>query len=205
MSMDHDYARRKLTTLLRDVNNYTTDEFWRQMSRIAAGATGQEHAEDLKAERDALAYQSKNREGLVRRAIEKEEQYDALAAHQADLVRELAACQSVLHSLAHAGEVTPEYADEAKKVIKRTTATSLARRDSRVAAEAMREIAEWMDPDSEKFSGPTYHEAEMIGMEVSGPTFCSDARRCMKAGNRAFLEAARIWEYNSHQAEAGAA
>ncbi|WP_139172618.1 hypothetical protein [Onishia taeanensis] len=203
--MDHDYARRKLTTLLRDVNNYTADEFWRQMSRIAAGATGQAHAEDLKAERDALAFQNKNREGLVRRAIEKEEQYDALAAHVEAQTAELSACQSILYQLARAGEVTPQYADDAKRVLSQKPPTSLDRRDARVAAKAMREIAEWMDPDSEKFSGPTYHEAEMIGMEISGPTFCSDARRCMKAGNRAFLEAARIWEYNSHQAEAGAA
>ena len=45
--MDHRYARDKLTTLLRDLDRYTADEFWRQMSRIAAGATGADHAEEL--------------------------------------------------------------------------------------------------------------------------------------------------------------
>lgn len=52
MNMDHDYARQKLETLLRDVNSYTGEEFWRQMSRIAGGATGTSHAEELQAERD---------------------------------------------------------------------------------------------------------------------------------------------------------
>jgi len=156
--------------------------------------------EEVKAERDALAFQNKNREGLVRRAIEKEEQYDALAAHVERL-------DAGIDQLLRAS--SEDEADEALAEINNSRCTppaiSRARLDNRVAAEAMREIAEWMDPESEKFSGPTYHEAEMIGMEISGPTFCSDARRCMKAGNRAFLEAARIWEYKSRQAEAGAA
>ena len=61
--------------------------------------------------------------------------------------------------------------------------------------EAFRQVAAWLDPNSGSFPGPTHHETEMIGMEISGPTYCSDARQCMKAGSRAFLEAARIWEY----------
>ncbi|MGP9633737.1 hypothetical protein ACT3R7_11790 [Halomonas sp. AOP43-A1-21] len=48
--MDHDYARKKLAILLRDVGNFNGDEFWREMSRLAAGATGQEHAEGLQCE-----------------------------------------------------------------------------------------------------------------------------------------------------------
>lgn len=69
-------------------------------------------------------------------------------------------------------------------------------------AEAFRQVAAWLDPNSESFPGPTHHEAEMVGMEISGPTHCSDARRCMRAGNRAFLEAARIWEYSTKEAAA---
>lgn len=55
MKMDHSYARAKLTTLLHDLDYYTGEEFWRQMSRIAAGSTGASHAEGLAVERDALA------------------------------------------------------------------------------------------------------------------------------------------------------
>ena len=61
-------------------------------------------------------------------ASEKREQ--ALAAHQVDLVRELTACQAVLHSLSLGGEVTREYADDAKAVLKRTKEASLARRQA---------------------------------------------------------------------------
>lgn len=52
--MNHQYARRKLTLLLRDLDSCTAGEFWREMSRIACGATGKPHAEELEAERDAL-------------------------------------------------------------------------------------------------------------------------------------------------------
>lgn len=55
MSIDHNYARGKLKLLLRDLSNYNAGEFWREMSRIASGATASIHAEGLKAERDALA------------------------------------------------------------------------------------------------------------------------------------------------------
>lgn len=43
-----DYARRKLTQLLAELDQYTPGEFWRQMSRIAYGATGEPHAEELR-------------------------------------------------------------------------------------------------------------------------------------------------------------
>ncbi|WP_193090824.1 Mce/MlaD family protein [Halomonas colorata] len=55
MSIDHNYARGKLKILLRDLSNYNAGEFWREMSRIASGATASIHAEGLKAERDAMA------------------------------------------------------------------------------------------------------------------------------------------------------
>lgn len=71
-------------------------------------------------------------------------------------------------------------------VMEDSPATSLAR----LKAEAMREVAGWMET-----GGPTLHEAEMIGMEISGPTSCSAAKRCLRAGKRAFLEAARIFDH----------
>ena len=45
--LNKDYARIKLELLLRDLDHYNADEFWRQMSRIAGGATGLDHAEVL--------------------------------------------------------------------------------------------------------------------------------------------------------------
>lgn len=54
---------------------------------------------------------------------------------------------------------------------------------------ALREIASWMDS-----GGPTYHEAELIGMNIAGPTGCGAHKECTKAAKLAFLEAARIWE-----------
>src|SRR5690625_3968912 len=43
------YARRKLELVLRDLRDYTADEFWREISRIASGATGLTSAEQLQA------------------------------------------------------------------------------------------------------------------------------------------------------------
>ncbi|SOC56420.1 hypothetical protein SAMN05421509_10731 [Chromohalobacter canadensis] len=152
---------------------------------------------------DALgvAIKSLNAALLARNGRQRTEKEAVLAAHQDDLVRELSACQGVLHSLARSGEVTKQYADDAKAVLDRTKETSLARRDARVAVGAMRKVASWMDPDSEAFGGPSHHEAELIGMEVSGPTHCSSVGQCNKAGMKAFREAARIWEYQAGQAE----
>lgn len=104
--------------------------------------------EKLKAERDGLRQKLLTGrdmyEGVVERCQDAEiqtsqvamrlhhyrEESAALAAHQAELVRELTSCQAVLHSLAHSGEVTSEYADEAKAVLKRTKEVSLAHRDA---------------------------------------------------------------------------
>ena len=62
---------------------------------------------------------------------------------------------------------------------------------------ALREIAGWMDS-----GGPTYHEAELIGMNIAGPTGCGAHKECTKAAKLAFLEAARIWERLHHNAPA---
>lgn len=40
--MKHDYAKKKLESLLVDIKNYSDDEFERQMLRIISGATGKE-------------------------------------------------------------------------------------------------------------------------------------------------------------------
>ena len=45
--LKQDYARRKLKCLVRDLKEYTPQEFWNQMSRIAQGATGLDGAEEL--------------------------------------------------------------------------------------------------------------------------------------------------------------
>lgn len=44
--MDHKYAKKKLTELIRDVDHYSADEFRRQMARIISGATGQKVHDD---------------------------------------------------------------------------------------------------------------------------------------------------------------
>lgn len=63
--MNKDYAKEKLELLLRDLDNYNDGEFWRQMARIADGATtGQPNAEQLQKENKAL--QAKN-DALVAR------------------------------------------------------------------------------------------------------------------------------------------
>ena len=61
-------------------------------------------------------------------------------------------------------------------------------------AESLRTIASWLDCESPDFTGgPTYHEADMIGMEISGPTGCGDGNACLRAARKAFLVAADLW------------
>jgi len=48
------YARRKLELVLRDLRDYTADEFWREISRIASGATGLPSVEHLKGHAEEL-------------------------------------------------------------------------------------------------------------------------------------------------------
>lgn len=89
--MDHRYAKEKLTLLLRDLDSYTSDEFWRQMSRIAAGATGADHAEEIAKERDAWQRMSEQY---------RREAY-ALAAH----VERLTACANAVYVANNVGNV----------------------------------------------------------------------------------------------------
>lgn len=44
---DRDYFERKMDIVLRDLDNYTNEELWREVSRILTGATGMPSAEDL--------------------------------------------------------------------------------------------------------------------------------------------------------------
>ncbi len=65
--MDHDYAKCKLSILMRDINLYTADEFRREMARTISGATGQDVPDDchtLKAERDAALTQLEQLKGI---------------------------------------------------------------------------------------------------------------------------------------------
>lgn len=66
---------------------------------------------------------------------------DALAAYQDDLVRELTACQAVLHNIVHDGQVTADYANDAKSVLKRKPTASLALRDAMMRVEGARIVA----------------------------------------------------------------
>lgn len=61
--LDKNYARQKMEILLRDLDCYNSSEFWREMSRIASGATGSDHAEQLQARNAELEQQ--NRELLA--------------------------------------------------------------------------------------------------------------------------------------------
>ncbi|WFF40424.1 hypothetical protein EVC62_02305 [Salinicola endophyticus] len=70
---------------------------------------------------------------------------DALAAWAEEAHRELSACQSVTHQLAHHGEMCWDYSRDAKAVLNRKPEISLAQRDARVAAEALREAADYAD------------------------------------------------------------
>lgn len=52
---DKNYARKKLKLVLRDLNDYTADEFWREINRVTSGATGLPSAEQLQARVKELA------------------------------------------------------------------------------------------------------------------------------------------------------
>lgn len=61
-----------------------------------------------------------------------QDEVDSLKAYQADLIRELTSCQSVLFMLSRDGEVTPAYANDAKSVLERKPEASLSARDAEV-------------------------------------------------------------------------
>lgn len=72
------------------------------------------------------------------RIVDLEAERDALAVYIEAMRRDLQACQNVLFSLAHSGEVTPAYAADAKKVLQSTPVQCLAE----IRAKAIESIAD---------------------------------------------------------------
>ncbi|WP_277810636.1 hypothetical protein [Chromohalobacter canadensis] len=109
-----------------------------RLSRMFAQA-----CETLGAVQEALGEESSTElTGFEPQLVKKtKEERDALAAHVENLRRELEACQSVLHQLARDGEVTPDYADDAKRALKETPTQSLAHLKAQWKAEALEEMA----------------------------------------------------------------
>ncbi|RUR34509.1 hypothetical protein [Vreelandella nanhaiensis] len=148
MSMDHNYARGKLKLLLRDLSNYNAGEFWREMSRIASGATASIHAEGLKAERDALADSNtqlmQQNEAQISMNAKLMHERDALAAHVEVIER---TARLLLQGLANDDQWRPNSStgqifnalvhDMEKKPI-----ASLARRDAALKATGIREAVD---------------------------------------------------------------
>ncbi|GAB2798860.1 hypothetical protein GCM10027040_27200 [Halomonas shantousis] len=153
MEVDRDYATDKLELLLRDIGMYTAEEFWRQMSRIAAGATGMPHAEELRQDcdmhRDAeMAWEKAMMQAIgedgIRSAVEAIEQLrnerEALAAH-------VEACQPVVRAYADACffDVGKEgLKEDAKRLARHQPEASLARLIAEKQAEALNHVIDNM-------------------------------------------------------------
>lgn len=108
---------------------------------------------------------------LTDRCHRAESDRDALSAHQKALVFELSACQGVLHSLAHSGQVTREYADEAKAVLKRSPEASLTRLKDEWQAEVLKRVASRLWRKSESHEEGPYRagfadSAKIVEMEA---------------------------------------
>ncbi|WP_447556387.1 hypothetical protein [Vreelandella sp. EE22] len=84
----------------------------------------------------------------------QQEQNDALSADRAELIKELIACQNMLHGLARSGGCSPDYPNDAKAVLERATGghapffedngptgKTLERRDALNQSEGMRKAA----------------------------------------------------------------
>ncbi len=141
--MDHGYARTKLTQLLRDLDHYNQFEFWRQMSRIAHGATSMPHAEELMAQREDARQALQAAESRAEDAeqhIAKLENARDHAVNQARIhAMEAKAQGSTVREILRLFDL-PEHDWEATRLVR----DALARRDALVAAEALREKGhEW--------------------------------------------------------------
>lgn len=88
---DKNYVRRKLTLVLRDLDHYTAEEFWREISRIAHGATGLPSAEQLQTRVKELEDMAKDYREKVRswasKALHENAEKHRLEAEIADLRR----------------------------------------------------------------------------------------------------------------------
>ncbi|MGO3058308.1 MAG: hypothetical protein ACTID3_15430 [Halomonas sp.] len=172
MSIDHNYARGKLKLLLRDLSNYNAGEFWREMSRIASGATASTHAEGLKAERNALADSnaqlSQQNEAQIRMNAKLMHERDALAALFFKL-------QGASTDLIHASN--EEEAGDAMELIAECSEENarkvLARRDANQREESLRETAKWF--------AALYTSTELLSAEVVYDILMDQARRQAEA------------------------
>lgn len=75
---------------------------------------------------------------------------DALAAWKDDAMRELTALQQVTHQLAHNGAMCWDYSRDARAVMDREPATSLARRDASMKTEALEPLREKFQRDADE-------------------------------------------------------
>ncbi|MAX33716.1 MAG: hypothetical protein CME72_11710 [Halomonadaceae bacterium] len=105
----------------------------------------------LRESEEELAHTQAQRDAAILRAQRAEDGEQALAAHVEAQATELSACQSVLYQLARDGEVTPQYADDAKRVLAQKPPTSLAQRDTEKVRQGRAEaLAIIMELDAEE-------------------------------------------------------
>jgi len=90
-------------------------------------------------------------EQLQQRVAELEQERDAPAAYQKELVRELQSCQNVLHMMAHHGEVTCDYSKDAKAVLDKQPKASLAEHDAEVMAKSIEDFADSFNGDKSEW------------------------------------------------------
>lgn len=74
-------------------------------------------------------------------ALKVEAERDELVAWKDDAMRELTALQQVTHQLAHNGAMCWDYSRDARAVMDREPVASLSRRDARMKAEALEDMA----------------------------------------------------------------
>lgn len=135
MSMDHNYARGKLTLLLRDLSNYNADEFWREMSRIASGATASIHAEGLKAERDALADSNTQ----LKQQNEAQISLNAKLMHERDALA--AKVELTIEALDHRPSLQATHFSKLLVHLRQANTASLAHHDAELIAAIMGDIS----------------------------------------------------------------
>ncbi|SJN14862.1 hypothetical protein CZ787_17270 [Halomonas citrativorans] len=161
MSIDHNYARGKLKLLLRDLSNYNAGGFWREMSRIASGATASIHAEGLKAERNALADSnaqlSQQNEAQIRMNAKLMHERDALAAH----VERLNTLASAAYSKKN-GWTIQNLQELGRTAMQESPRVSLAHRDAKMKLEGFGDYAERKDrlPDLLAYQATLRKQAE---------------------------------------------
>lgn len=141
-----DYGRRELSSLLRGLDKCDSVSFWYQMSRIASTATGMEHAEQIAKHRDNLIEHGRTTDPERQARIDElEHERDALAAH---VERYRAAYVNLTNCVEFADNGEGCYVaggdlmHEFDAIGKASPATSIARRDARIKAEALEETAE---------------------------------------------------------------